>query len=48
MDRIKEELKENKAIEGDLDTKTVVQGQKYQIDLGSVITIEQKLWSILE
>lgn len=32
----------------DLDTKPVVQGQKYQIDLGSVITIEQKLWSILE
>lgn len=34
--------------EEDLQTKNIVQGKEYQIDLEIILKIEQKLWSILD
>lgn len=39
---------ERNLIEEDNQMKSVVHGQKYQIDLGNIIYIELKLWKILE
>jgi CTD small phosphatase-like protein 2 len=51
LESILEESKSNsKTMQNkeNLKTKSVVQGQKYQIDLGCILNIEQKLWSILD
>lgn len=50
LENTKEETKSNskKQKKESLKTKSIVQGQKYQIDLGCILNIEQKLWSILD
>jgi len=49
IEALKGEYKEAESKEAEnIKTKTVVQGQKYEIDLGTVINIEQKLWKILD
>ena len=34
--------------ESDIQTKSIVQGREYQVDLECILKIEQKLWNILD
>jgi hypothetical protein len=45
IEALKEEHKEKQAIQSNnIQTKSVVQGHKHQVDLEVVMNIEQKLW----
>ena len=49
IEALKEEHKEKQAIQSNnIQTKSVVQGHKHQVDLEVVMNIEQKLWWILD
>jgi hypothetical protein len=50
LDTFKEGIKASplEQIRESLKTKSIVQGQKYQIDLGCILNIEQTLWLLLD